>query len=307
MDGVIILDKPAGCTSRQCVSWLAALTGEKKAGHTGTLDPFATGILPVCFGRATKLVDYIRCAPKTYTASLRWGIGTDTQDITGRISVATDCALIPSIADIQAVFKTFTGQYIQTVPDFSARKIKGRRAYSMAREGIDIPRKMKTVEIYKLSLDAYRYPILEFTVSCSEGTYIRTLGMDISEKLGLSGVLVRLRRIQIGTFSESEAQTMKSIRLADRSGKLHTKIQSVEAGVTNLRRAVISEQAERPFRNGIPVPTTGYKRLPEGLKSGEPVAVFSFNYRFLGIATLADRKNNSETVLKTVKLIDIQQ
>lgn len=205
MNGILNIDKPAGITSFDVVRKIRYLTGVKKVGHSGTLDPFATGVLLVFIGReATKNISKFADMEKEYYAKIKLGEKTDTADLTGKVIKEV---LIPelSISQIESVFQNFIGKIQQIPPMYSAVKKNGIRLYKLARKGEIIEREPRIVEIKELKLQKYEEPFLEFSALVSKGTYIRTLAEDIAEKLGTVGHLVELRRIRIGDFHIKDA------------------------------------------------------------------------------------------------------
>jgi len=205
MNGVILIDKPAGITSFDVVYSLRKLTKVKKIGHAGTLDPFATGLLIVCISRnSTRHIDRFTQLEKTYTAKLRLGKKTDTADIEGKI---LKVARIPELSrnKISDILKDFEGQIEQVPPTFSAIKKDGKPLYKFARKGIEVKVESRTVTIHSIKLKDYIPPDIIFCTKVSKGTYIRTLGEDIAQKLGTVGHLIELRRDSIGPFIASEA------------------------------------------------------------------------------------------------------
>ncbi|HIZ84342.1 MAG TPA: tRNA pseudouridine(55) synthase TruB [Firmicutes bacterium] len=209
MVGLILLDKPEGMTSFGAAAALRRLTGEKRVGHTGTLDPMATGLLPILLGQATRLVSLLMETEKEYEAVLRLGMRTDTLDVTGRILETRPAA---GRAELEAVLPRFTGEILQTPPMYSALKKDGVRLYELARQGKEVERKPRPVTIRELELleacgpDTYRLRVV-----CSKGTYIRTLCDDIGRELGCGGVMAALRRTATGGFSIREAVTLEQL------------------------------------------------------------------------------------------------
>jgi tRNA pseudouridine55 synthase len=203
---IVNINKPEGWSSFDVVKKVKSVTRIKKVGHAGTLDPFATGVLLICIGRATKQVSDLQALPKTYEAILRLGIGTDTLDLTGKIIKEEK---IPKFDDLELIeiFTQFTGSIRQRIPDYSASKIGGRRSYSLARKGKQIPERYKLVDIYQLELLSRTPDEIRFTVNCGTGTFIRTLGLDIAAKLGCTGHLRLLIRKSIGNYTLDNSLT----------------------------------------------------------------------------------------------------
>lgn len=208
-NGVIIINKEEGITSQGVVNRAKRLLGASKAGHTGTLDPMATGVLPVLLDRGVKASEFMLTSDKHYVATLLLGVTTDTEDVTGEI--LTECDKIPSEAEVLAAVQSFVGEYMQTPPMYSALKIGGRKLCDLARDGITLEREARRVEI--LSIKAKKLSEREYTldVKCSKGTYIRTLCADIGEKLGCGGTMKTLCRASASGFTLDDAHTLAEL------------------------------------------------------------------------------------------------
>ena len=209
LEGVLAVYKPAGFTSHDVVAKARRILGMKRIGHTGTLDPQVTGVLPLCLGKATRVVEYIQELPKEYVATLRLGLSSDTEDLTGTITESVDEVHV-SEEEVLAVLTSFKGIISQVPPMYSAVKIDGKRLYELAREGKTVERKSREVEIYEIEMTDMtwndNYPDITFRVLCSKGTYIRTLCVDIGRALGLPGVMVKLERTMSAGISASHCQ-----------------------------------------------------------------------------------------------------
>lgn len=204
MDGILIVDKPEGLTSHDVVDLVRQRFHLQKVGHAGTLDPQATGVLVVLIGKFTKKSATYSGCDKEYAARLTLGMATDTQDSQGRV-VKREYVEAMELEKVERVFQQFLGKVEQIPPMFSALKYKGQRLYALARKGIEVQRPARSVYIYKINLTGLEPPHINFTVSCSKGTYIRTLCMDIAERLGCVGYMSKLRRIRCGTFTLNQA------------------------------------------------------------------------------------------------------
>lgn len=199
-----------GCTSHDVVKVVRRLSGQKKVGHTGTLDPAVQGVLPICLGKATRVAEYLQNREKAYEGTLTLGIATDTQDQDGTV-VEQQVVRRLSVDELTDVFRRYTGEIEQTPPMYSAVRVRGRRLYELAREGKDIERKTRKVRIYRLELKRVRrgdFPQIDFFVECSKGTYIRTLCVDIGQALGVPAYLSRLIRIRSGPFTREQCVTL---------------------------------------------------------------------------------------------------
>jgi len=203
MDGIIVIDKPAGCTSRAVVEAVKQDLRIKKAGHTGTLDPLATGVLPVCVGEATKLVQFLTLHDKEYRATLLLGVRTDTLDSEGEVLTRQEPRIDPG--QVEAALLALKGRRRQTPPLYSAVKFRGRPLYDWTRRGISVEQTPREVEIYEIRLELIRLPEVTFTVACSKGTYIRSLCAEVGEALGCGGCLSGLRRTKSGPFGLDRA------------------------------------------------------------------------------------------------------
>jgi len=210
MNGVVVVDKPQGRTSYDVVQEVRKILNAKKAGHTGTLDPMATGVLPVCINEATKLVQFLSGDSKDYRATMLLGVETDTLDVEGKILSTRE----PSVRekDIEDALKNCSGIMTQIPPSYSAVKFQGKALYHWARRGISVERPARTVEIRRLTLLNVRLPYVTFFVSCSKGTYIRSLCADLGEQLGCKACLAGLRRTRSGRFLDEEAVSLEDLR-----------------------------------------------------------------------------------------------
>jgi tRNA pseudouridine55 synthase len=202
--GLLVLDKPSGITSRRVVDQVAALRPGMKAGHAGTLDPLASGVLVVCLGAATRLVENIQELPKSYRAEVRLGATSDTLDADGRIDVE-EWPRIPTRGEVEGVLPSLSGEVAQKPPDYSAKKVKGRRAYDLARSGMAVDLAPRVVRIDRISVIDYTWPRLVLDVECGSGTYIRSLARDIGLALKCGGLIDALRRTRIGPFTSEQA------------------------------------------------------------------------------------------------------
>lgn len=208
-NGILIVDKPAGWTSQDVVAKLRGVLHERRAGHGGTLDPMATGVLPVFFGRATRAVEFFEHAEKAYVATLRLGMVTDTQDVTGR--VLEENAVDVTTSQVGAALSRFLGPQQQIPPMYSAIKMDGKKLYELARAGKEVARKPRQIVIFALSLRRFDGRDCELYVHCSKGTYVRKLCHDIGAVLGCGGCMAALRRVRAGAYTEAEAVSMEAL------------------------------------------------------------------------------------------------
>ena len=227
-DGVLLVTKPYGITSNDLVTNMKQNIGIKRIGHTGTLDPRATGLMVVCLGRATKIVQFLTEIDKTYEAEIKLGVRSSTFDSEGILE--EESRPVPQLSDkgIKAVLKEFSGKIIQKVPAYSAVKVGGQRLYTLARMGKPVETPEREVEIRDITLKKYSQPILEIDVTCSKGTYIRTLAHDIGERIGCGAYLHRLNRTRVGNFHLKDALSMNEIKYYRQAGTLKRHIHSIE-------------------------------------------------------------------------------
>ena len=218
MDGIIIIDKEPGFTSHDVVAKLRGICGQKKIGHTGTLDPAATGVLPVCLGSGTRLCDMLTDTDKEYVAELLLGVETDTQDTTGRVLATREVNV--SREELRAAVFSFAGDYGQVPPMYSALKVNGKKLYELAREGKEVERKARQVKIHEIEILDCSLPVVKLRVACSKGTYIRTLCADIGARLGCGGTMQSLRRTAAGRFRLEDAVTLERVQEKKDQGRL---------------------------------------------------------------------------------------
>ncbi|MCC8060111.1 MAG: tRNA pseudouridine(55) synthase TruB [Clostridiales bacterium] len=250
MDGILNVYKEKGYTSHDVVARLRGILHMKKIGHTGTLDPEAEGVLPVCLGQATKLCDLLTDKSKTYRAVLLLGRETDTQDTTGR--TIRECPVEVQEAQVCAVIAGFVGKYMQIPPMYSARKVNGKKLYELARAGKEVAREAREVEISDIQIDEIALPRVTMTVSCSKGTYIRTLCHDIGETLGCGGCMEYLLRTRVGSFALADSLRLDAIEALRDSGDLERHILAVDAAFADLPRLTVRPQGDKLVNNGNP-------------------------------------------------------
>ena len=253
VSGVLLIDKPQGMTSQQVVSKVKYLLksdvhDSKKAGHTGTLDPMATGLLPICLGEATKFSHYQLDAVKSYQAIIKLGEQTDTGDAEGQI-IATIPVPHVTQAMLQSVTEQFLGEIMQVPPMYSALKKDGKKLYELAREGIEVERAARPLTIYQLSLTPLSDQQLQLTVTCSKGTYVRVLAEDIAKALGTLGHLTALRRIQTGDFEIANAITLADFAALDVAARFD-KLLAVDACVHSLPSLLLDDSQSKRIRQG---------------------------------------------------------
>ncbi|MFN5353045.1 MAG: tRNA pseudouridine(55) synthase TruB [Burkholderiaceae bacterium] len=281
--GVLLLDKPVGMSSAQALAKAKWLLNAQKAGHTGTLDPFATGLLPLCFGEATKFAQDLLDADKTYETVVHLGITTDTGDTEG--TILTQQIVDVTVAQIESVLEQFRGPISQVPPMHSALKRDGKPLYEYARAGITLEREARDVTIHQLDLLAYDAPILRLRVACSKGTYIRVLGEDIGAALGCGAHLSALRRTVIGALDVSSALTLDQLAehpAADRNSCL----QPVDSLLSSFPVIVLDDALASRFRQGQRIALDRAGLVPP-CESGR-VRVYQAPHCLLGTAQLSD-------------------
>lgn len=245
MNGIVIIDKPAGWTSQDVVSKLRGVLHTKRIGHGGTLDPMATGVLPVFVGRATRAVEFFEHAEKTYEATLRLGITTDTEDITGEILEEKPVSVTKE--DFLKVLPQFRGEIQQVPPMYSALKINGQKLCDLARKGKEVARQSRSITIYKLECLDFSGNTARILVHCSKGTYIRTLCKDIGAALGCGGCMESLRRVTAGAYTIREAVPLSALVESDCP---ETYLRPVDTMFTNYPAVTLTEKQEIRCRNG---------------------------------------------------------
>ncbi|MFA6205870.1 MAG: tRNA pseudouridine(55) synthase TruB [Methylocystis sp.] len=271
VDGWLALDKPVGLTSTQAVSRLKRIYNAQKAGHAGTLDPLASGILPVAFGEATKTVPFVQDGEKAYRFTVRWGVETDTDDADGR--GVRESAVRPERAAIEVLLPQFVGEILQTPPQFSAIKIAGERAYDIAREGELVDLKPRVVKIRSLTLIDASRDDATFVMECGKGAYVRAIARDLGRVLGCFGHVTALRRTRVGPFVEDDAYTLDEIENQNMAAEA---LLSVEAGLAELPCVVVDRDMAARLRRGGSVILRGRDAPHEGIVyaacGGVPVA-----------------------------------
>ena len=248
MNGILLVDKPSGWTSNDVVCKLKGIFHERRIGHSGTLDPMATGLLPVFIGKATKAVEFAENHSKKYIAGIRFGIVTDTQDISGK--VLSECECNVSEQDFLNAAEAFKGNILQIPPMYSALKRNGRRLYDLARQGIELERQPRPVTVYDISLISETEQGICFSVTCSSGTYIRTLCHDIGQALGCGACMSSLRRIGCGAVRIENAFDLDCIIRCAGEERLEDLLLSTDSMFADLPEYVCSLEEERYIKNG---------------------------------------------------------
>jgi tRNA pseudouridine55 synthase len=252
VDGILNINKPAGMTSFGVVALVRRLSGERRVGHAGTLDPTATGVLPVCLGRATRIVEFLMETTKTYCAEIELGIATDTGDASGQIVQKGNASGISRVT-LESALASFCGPIRQTPPMYSAVKHQGKPLYQLARAGITVERKSRPARIYDLELVDWQPPLVTIEVVCGKGTYIRTLANDLGQALGCGAYLKKLVRLGYGPFDIKEAISIPQMEDSFRSGSWRHLLYPVDSALLHWPAIVVNAEAEQNIRNGRPL------------------------------------------------------
>ncbi len=280
LNGIIIIQKEAGYTSHDVVAKMRGICKQKKIGHTGTLDPQATGVLPVCLGSGTKLCDMLTDKDKEYVAELLLGVETDTQDATGKV-LQTHLVEVTEEEVRQAVM-SFVGVYHQIPPMYSALKVDGKKLYELARAGKEVERKAREVSILEIEIQEIALPIVKFRVACSKGTYIRTLCADIGEKLGCGGTMKSLQRTRVGSFTLEKAVTLAQLEMLRDENRLEEILFPVDSAFSGCPKLHVRQEFCRLIDNGNSffANQTVEKAV---FGKGEWVSVYRENGSFVGV------------------------
>ena len=295
INGVINVYKEAGFTSHDVVAKLRGILKQKKIGHTGTLDPDATGVLPVCLGTATKLCDMLTDKNKTYEAVMLLGKQTDTQDISGE--VINEAAVTVDEKAVREAVMSFVGEYDQVPPMYSALKVNGKKLYELAREGVTVERKARKVQILSVDIKSVDMDnnIVTMEVECSKGTYIRTLCEDIGNKLGCYGCMKALKRIRVSSFGISDAKTLDEIANINSSGKLDDILVRVDSVFGDCKAINTPAKADVYLYNGNKLDIRNFECR---FKAGEKVRIYDSKDVFCGLYEYIE----AEKMLKPVKM-----
>lgn len=287
-NGIINIYKEPGYTSHDVVAKMRGICKQKKIGHTGTLDPDAVGVLPICLGSGTKLCDMLTDKEKEYIAELLLGVTTDTQDTSGK--VLTKQEVLVTKEEVVQVINGFQGTYEQIPPMYSALKVNGKKLYELARAGKEIERKARPVTIYKIEILETKLPIVRMRVICSKGTYIRTLCADIGERLGCGGTMAHLERTRVGIFTAEQAITLNQLEKLRDEGRINEKLYPVDSVFKDCPALHLLEEHQKLINNGnsfFPDQTIEKRSY----LTGQWVKVYSEEGRFYGIYTYEKNKH----------------
>ncbi len=262
MNGIINVHKPSGCTSFDIVARIKRISGAKRVGHAGTLDPLASGVLPVCLGQATRIVEYLMDATKTYRAEIELGVVTDTYDAEGRVIRRSDPSGI-TIQQVEDLLASFKGTNQQTPPPYSAVKHQGKPLYYWARTGVTVEKESRPAEIHELKILGWQPPVLTIEVTCGKGTYIRSLAYDLGEKLGCGATLKSLVRTRYGVFNIEDAVVLPQLEEVFLKGDWQSLVQPMDCILAHWPKVVASEDDTNKIINGDYIDIGG-KVLPAG-------------------------------------------
>jgi tRNA pseudouridine55 synthase len=283
MDGILNVNKPAGLTSFGAVAAIRKITGEKRTGHAGTLDPLATGVLPVCLGQATRIVEYLQDETKTYQAEIRLGLTTDTYDITGNVIRTADAGAVRR-EDVETILARFKGTVQQKPPAFSAVKHHGQPLYKLARAGISVEKPDRLVRIDSIRVLDWQPPGFTLEIICGKGTYVRSIAHDLGEVLGCGAVMAGLVRRQVGPFTLDKASTLPEIEAAFRRDLGTALLYPLDYFLPSYPALVVSTEQQSVLVHGNPV--TFEPGAPEPA-DGTLSRVYTLDGSFLGMARYA--------------------
>lgn len=280
-NGIINVYKEKGFTSFDVIAKLRGILHQKKIGHTGTLDPDAEGVLPVCLGKATKVCELLTEKDKEYEAVLLLGKQTDTQDITG--TILNERKVLVSKEEVLNVIASFVGKQEQIPPMYSALKVNGQKLCDMARKGIIIERKPRPIEIFSIEIKSIDLPRVTMTIRCSKGTYIRTLCHDIGNQLGCFGCMEALKRTRVDVFKVEQAKKLSEIEKLVAEGNINKEIKGVDELFLSLEKCVVRKEAQKLVDNGNRISITMLKSSDDKWQPEEKIRLYDFTERFVGI------------------------
>jgi tRNA pseudouridine55 synthase len=287
MDGILNINKPWGKTSFSIVSLVKRLSGEKRVGHAGTLDPAATGVLPICLGQGTRVVEFLVDEPKAYKAEIELGVATDTHDATGTVVSRGDPSKVTK-EKLLAALESFRGLIEQTPPMYSAVKHGGKPLYQLARSGIKVPRKSRKRWVYRLELTDWQPPVVTIEVECGKGTYIRSLADDLGQLLGCGASLKSLTRLKCGIFTIEEAITIPQLEEGFRHGYWEQFLYPIDSVLSGWGAVVVDDAAAEAIKNGRPLALEGAE-MPDSV-SGNRLRVYTRDGGFLAMLGFDEEK-----------------
>lgn len=302
MDGILNIYKEKGYTSHDVVAVVRRTLQQKKVGHTGTLDPDAQGVLPICVGKATRLADDIMAAHKVYRAVLTLGVTTDTEDASGEILEEKPVDFDEKA--IQEVVHSFIGEIQQIPPMYSAIKIQGKKLYQLAREGKEIERAPRSVTIHDIIIQKFLPPDqLEMDIYCSKGTYIRTLCADIGKKLGCGGHMASLIRLASGNFKLENAITLDDLKLLKEEDRLSEALIPMDEVLKEYNKVIVKEEGTKLLYNGGKIYTYFFEKTDRPVTLGEKVLGYDSKLQFMGIYQISKDKEQDRLYMKPLKIL----
>ncbi|MXY19921.1 MAG: tRNA pseudouridine(55) synthase TruB [Dehalococcoidia bacterium] len=281
-DGILVLDKPAGISSMDVVRRIKRASGMRRVGHGGTLDPMATGVIPICLGRATRLMEYMFDSSKEYLGEVRLGISTDSYDAEGEIVSRSDPSGVER-EDFEDVLSRFLGPIDQVPPMFSALKRKGKRLYELARQGIEVEREPRSMTVHSIRLEDWNPPVATVHIECSRGFYMRSLAHDIGVQLGCGANLKSLTRLRTGRFRIADAVSIETAQNSFEEGSWPELLVGLDSVLGDLRVIIVGEREQTNIQNGRPVP---FAEDDPTLRPDEQFRAYSLDGEFLAIMRL---------------------
>lgn len=289
INGIINIYKEAGFTSHDVVAKLRGIVKQKKIGHTGTLDPDAVGVLPVCFGNATKLCDMLTDKSKEYRACMLLGETSDTQDASGTILNRTQVNV--NEEEVRDAVMSFVGEYDQIPPMYSALKVNGKKLYELARQGVEIERNPRRVEIHHIKIEEINLPRVTFSVGCSKGTYIRTLCADIGDRLGCGALMETLQRTRVGNFHIEQALKLSQIEELVRENRLEEYVIAPDAVFEEYESLTVMPEFDKVLLNGNKLYFKQVRAVRKRFEDGEWTRVYASNGTFTGVYTYCEQEH----------------
>ena len=300
MDGIFNIYKEKGFTSHDVVAIVRRTIGQKKVGHTGTLDPDAEGVLPICVGKGTKLADYIMADVKGYRAEVTFGITTTTQDSSGEIIEKKD--VIYDEDEIRHAVMSFVGDIEQIPPMYSAIKINGKKLYELARKGQEVERKARKIKIHDIKILEFLPPDkIVIDVLCSKGTYIRTLCVDIGEKLGYGAHMSKLLRTMSGSFKLENAIKLDDLKKLAEENRLEEALLNIDYVLRDYKKLYVSKKARKFLHNGCKVYDNFFEKTDSDLNIGDEFLVYDDDKMFVGIFTVI--RDDDKICVKPLKML----
>lgn len=287
IDGILNIDKPYGITSMDVVRRIKRAARQRRVGHGGTLDPIATGVIPVCMGQATRLMEDVVGGSKSYVASIELGVSTDTYDALGEVTERRDASAITP-ADIEGALPDFTGEVLQVPPMYSALKREGKRLYDLARAGVEVEREARPVTVHGIAVEGWEPPVVTVRVECGKGFYMRSLAHDLGEALGCGGHMKTLARMRAGAFSVDEALSLEEAEERFADGSWREVMHSPDVALRGLRAIIVGGRVEAMVRNGRFFDAGGdaggtASQAQQQPQAGERCRAYSTDGRFLAI------------------------